>query len=167
MKRTNDSLSKVRALHRLFDQTVALFHRLRAEAERIHRQGELTAARRGVLRGLYVHGPQSVPQMARVRPVSRQHIQSLVNHLQEEDLVEFLPNPAHKKSHLVGLTAKGIGLVKRMEICEQSLLKQLNTGVDTKAIETAVDVLERIRKALETKEWHAIVGERRNRRAVN
>jgi hypothetical protein len=41
----------------------------------------MTAGKRGVLKGLDRLGPQTVPQMARARPVSRQHIQTLVNRL--------------------------------------------------------------------------------------
>src|SRR5215813_8522065 len=63
------------AMQEVFDEAVSLFHLLRALAARLHGQGEMTAARRGILRGLERLGPQSVPQLARARPVSRQHIQ--------------------------------------------------------------------------------------------
>jgi MarR family len=61
----------------------------------------------GVLRGLRRHSAQTVPNMARMRPVSRQHIQELVNRLHATGLVEFEENPAHRRSHLVRLTLNG------------------------------------------------------------
>jgi DNA-binding MarR family transcriptional regulator len=61
----------------------------------------------GVLRLLVKEGPQTVPEMARSRPVSRQHIQSLCNTLETQGLVEFVDNPKHKKSKLVRATKKG------------------------------------------------------------
>src|SRR5271157_4254637 len=96
------------ALLGLFDETVSLFHRLTVLAEKIHEQGSLSAALRGILRGLRRHGAQTVPNLARLRPVSRQHVQELVNRLRKVELVEFAENPAHKRSQLVKLTLKGV-----------------------------------------------------------
>src|SRR4051794_20483887 len=95
------------ALSALVDETVLLFHRLRAAAEAVHGEGEASAARRGVLRGLATGGPQTVPEMARARPCSRQHIQTIVNGLVDDRLVALVPNPAHRSSPLVALTAEG------------------------------------------------------------
>ena len=52
-------------------------------------------------------GPFTVPQIARRLGVSRQHILRLTNDLATEDLVELVPNPDHKTSPLVTLTAAG------------------------------------------------------------
>ena len=86
------------ALESLLGAAVALFHRLQAVADEAYHQGELSAGRRGVLRGLDRHGPQTVPQMARARPVSRQYIQTLVDVLAKEGYVGLIANPAHKRS---------------------------------------------------------------------
>jgi DNA-binding MarR family transcriptional regulator len=61
----------------------------------------------GVLRTLAKEGPQTVPEMARSRPVSRQHCQTICNTLEAQGLVEFVENPKHKKSKLVRVTKKG------------------------------------------------------------
>jgi DNA-binding MarR family transcriptional regulator len=61
----------------------------------------------GVLRMLVKEGPQTVPEMARSRPVSRQHCQTICNALEQQGLVEFIDNPKHKKSKLVRATRKG------------------------------------------------------------
>ena len=61
----------------------------------------------GVLRMLAKDGPQTVPDMARSRPVSRQHCQTICNALEKQGLVEFADNPKHKKSKLVRVTKKG------------------------------------------------------------
>lgn len=61
----------------------------------------------GVLRSLVKEGAQTVPEIARARPVSRQHCQTIVNGLYEQGFVEFLDNPRHKRSVLVGVTKKG------------------------------------------------------------
>jgi DNA-binding MarR family transcriptional regulator len=61
----------------------------------------------GVLRSLMLEGAQTVPAMARARPVSRQHCQTICNRLEAQGLVRFVSNPAHKRSMLVEITAKG------------------------------------------------------------
>ena len=84
-----------------------LFHRLRAFGDRLHADLGITTAMRGVMESLSKNGPMTVPQMARQRPVSRQHIQMLVNQLSEAGLCASLPNPEHKRSVLIDLTANG------------------------------------------------------------
>lgn len=61
----------------------------------------------GVLRTLVKEGPHTVPDMARTRPVSRQHCQTICNALEAQGLVEFVDNPKHKRSKLVRVTKKG------------------------------------------------------------
>ena len=97
---------KEQAVEILVDEVVALYHLLRVVVALIHSDANLTAAARGVLRGLDRIGPQTVPQIARARPVSRQYIQAVVNHLGKRRVVELVPNPAHKRSSLVQLTSK-------------------------------------------------------------
>src|SRR5262245_37877010 len=84
------------------------FHELRAAAEALHDDPDgLTPAHRGVLESLHRGGPSTVPALARSRPVSRQHIQVLVNRLLELGFVATRANPAHERSALVALTPAG------------------------------------------------------------
>jgi len=48
-----------------------------------------------------------VPQIAQMRPTSRQRIQRLADELAAEGLVELIDNPKHKRSKLVQLTPEG------------------------------------------------------------
>jgi DNA-binding MarR family transcriptional regulator len=141
------------ALLALFDETVSLFHRLTVLAEKIHGQGSLSAALRGILRGLRRHGAQTVPSMARMRPVSRQNVQGLVNRLRETGLVEFVENPAHKRSQLARLTSKGVRKTDEMARRERRLLLRLDTGMSTHELARAAGVLREIRGALENPQW--------------
>ena len=52
-------------------------------------------------------GSLTVPQIARRLGVSRQHTLRLTNDLAREGLVELVPNPDHKTSPLIELTADG------------------------------------------------------------
>lgn len=68
----------------------------------------------GVLRMLVTDGPQTVPEMARSRPVSRQHCQTIANSLEAQGFVEFIENPKHKRSHLLRATRAGRAHYERL-----------------------------------------------------
>jgi DNA-binding MarR family transcriptional regulator len=61
----------------------------------------------GFMRSLALLGPLTVPQIAQMRPTSRQRMQRLADELTAEGLVEFVDNPRHRRSKLVRLTRKG------------------------------------------------------------
>lgn len=103
----------------------------------------------GTLRSLVKDGPQTVPDMARSKPVSRQHCQTIVNALEAQGLVEFVDNPKHKRSKLVQVTKKGRARF-------QSMRKQFLTAAGAYAplftateVATATDVCRRGRDMIE------------------
>jgi DNA-binding MarR family transcriptional regulator len=61
----------------------------------------------GFMRSLALLGPLTVPQIAVMRPTSRQRMQRLADELAADGLVRFVDNPKHRRSKLVQLTAKG------------------------------------------------------------
>jgi DNA-binding MarR family transcriptional regulator len=136
------------AMQEVFDQTVSLFHLLRALAAQLHGQGEMTAGRRGILRGLDRLGPQTVPQMARARPVSRQHIQLEVNQLEVDGLVELIENVAHKRSRLVRLTPRGKAQLEAMERREADLYAELGPPIPEWELRATAAVLRELRETL-------------------
>jgi DNA-binding MarR family transcriptional regulator len=137
------------AVEALFEETVALYHRLTADAAAIHRAGALSGPRRTVLLGLARSGPQTVAHMARTRAQSRQRFQPLVNRLIADGLVEPRPNPTHKASPLMALTARGHQTVERIVERERSLLGNVKMSNPSAAIVRAVDVVRGVRRALE------------------
>lgn len=68
----------------------------------------------GVLRSLIKDGPQTVPDLARSRPVSRQHCQTIANDLEADGYIEFIDNPKHKRSKLMRATREGRAHFERM-----------------------------------------------------
>jgi DNA-binding MarR family transcriptional regulator len=136
------------ALTSVVDETRLLFHRLKLTAEELHRQGEMTAGRRGVLQSLSRQGPQTVPQLARARPVSRQHIQQLVDPLAAEGLVELVDNPKHRRSKLVKLTAAGRRAVVAIERRERPVLEALAERLGVDELEQTAAVLAKLRQLL-------------------
>lgn len=145
----------------LFEETVALYHRLTADAAAIHRLGSLSGPRRTVLLALARTGPQTVAHMARARAQSRQRFQPLVNALMADGLIEPQRNPMHKRSHRMALTAKGRTAVKRMVRTESALRSRLELTSPSRRVGRAAAVLREVRLALETQMPQLLRGLRR------
>jgi DNA-binding MarR family transcriptional regulator len=141
----------------MINETVSLFHRLRVVADQIHHRGEMTGALRSILRGLDKLGEQTVPQMARARAVSRQHVQALVNQLVGERLVEFIANPAHKRSPLARLTPLGKKTVDAMNRDEARLLDKAALDVTDKDLRQAAETLRTVRAYFESERWKRLL----------
>jgi len=97
----------VAEINQLIKEIRACFNRLRTVGDQLHDDIGVTAAMRAVLETLYEAGAQTVPNIARSKSVSRQHIQALVDQLVTDGLVQLTENPRHKRSQLVELTAGG------------------------------------------------------------
>lgn len=134
-----------------------LYFRMRNAAEDILGEGAQSSGRRSILKGLVKAGPQTVPQMARVRMVSRQHIQMLVNGLLEDGLVELVDNPAHKRSKLVQITPEGQEAAEATARREAQILPELSRGLSLQEIETATRVLKHFKGAFEGERWRQLV----------
>lgn len=125
----------------LFDETRLLFHAMREWVETVHRGCELSAGMRAVLEFLLRNGPTTVPDIARARLVSRQHIQQQVDPLLERKLAKRDENPAHKRSPFIALTDRGRALIVDMRTKELHALAELQTGVSDSAMHQASQVL--------------------------
>lgn len=136
------------ALAALFEAAAGVAQGGRAVAEAIRTEGVPSAGQLGVLRVLDRRGPQTMPQMARARMVSRQHIQSLVNRLVEKGHVEFIANPAHKRSKLVRLTTRGKALADAMGEREARVLRALEVEIPDRDLRAATRALQAVREAL-------------------
>jgi DNA-binding MarR family transcriptional regulator len=125
------------------------FHELRAAAETLHDDPDgLSSAHRGVLESLSGAGPRTVPELARARPVSRQHIQVLVNRLLELGLVTATVNPAHERSSLIALTPSGIKRFETMRRRERRVFGQAKFPVSEARMNEAAETLRRTREFL-------------------
>jgi DNA-binding MarR family transcriptional regulator len=102
----------------------------------------------GVLRTLVLEGPQTVPQMAAARPVSRQHCQTIVNGLAEQGLVEFLDNPRHKRSKLVRVTKRGRARFEAMKAQFTEAAAVYAPHFSAAEVQAAADVCRRARNMI-------------------
>ncbi len=103
----------------------------------------------GLLRSLKLKGPQTVPALARARPVARQHIQKLADELAGKGLVRFAANPAHRRSQLVALTAAGERLYESLTQKAAELADELAAGMDAQKLRTAGETLTELSDRLQ------------------
>jgi DNA-binding MarR family transcriptional regulator len=99
--------SKAEAIAELMLEVAQCFFRIRALGQKAGLITSWGGGAFGFLRSLALLGPLTVPQIARMRPTSRQRMQRLADELAAEGLVIFSDNPKHRRSKLVQLTPKG------------------------------------------------------------
>jgi len=143
---------QLRATFALIEETRSLFHRLRVASVEVHGSGPVSHGR-GVLMSLDDLGPRTVPQLARMRPVSRQHMRTVVNALRDLRLVELVDNPEHKRSRLVRLTHRGEDRVRTMRRREAEVLSGVEITAGETQLRSAGAVLREVRQLFESDEW--------------
>src|SRR6516165_2005605 len=99
--------SRVEAITELMLEVAQCFFRIRALGQKIGLITSWGGGAFGFIRSLALLGPLTVPQIAQMRPTSRQRMQRLADELAAEGLVEFIDNPKHRRSKLVRLTPRG------------------------------------------------------------
>jgi DNA-binding MarR family transcriptional regulator len=99
--------AKGEAIADLMLEVAQFFFRLRAVGQRTGLITSWGGGAFGFLRSLALMGPLTVPQIAQMRPTSRQRMQRLADELAAAGLVELVDNPRHRRSKLVRLTRQG------------------------------------------------------------
>jgi DNA-binding MarR family transcriptional regulator len=80
---------------------------LKVLGDKMHADIGITAGMRGLMSSLGGEMGRTVPELARERSVSRQHIQSVINELLAAGLAVAVRNPSHRRSSLFVLTDEG------------------------------------------------------------
>jgi DNA-binding MarR family transcriptional regulator len=99
--------SKAAAITELTLEVAQCFFRIRALGRKTGLITSWGGGAFGFMRSLALLGPLTVPQIAQMRPTSRQRMQRLADELAAAGLVKFIDNPKHRRSKLVQLTPKG------------------------------------------------------------
>jgi DNA-binding MarR family transcriptional regulator len=140
------------SLEALLAEVAALANQLRKTTALMPRQDNTPQGGWNILQTLGRLGPQTVPDIARTRALSRQNIQILVNRLKFQGYVAVTPNPAHKLSGLVELTDRGRGLLATVMEREATSLEGLLPYVSQARLAPAARLLRRLRELLAGKE---------------
>src|SRR5918998_2452792 len=99
--------SKGETIAELMLEVAQCFFRIRAVGQKAGLITSWGGGAFGFMRSLALLGPLTVPQIAQMRPTSRQRMQRLADELAAQGLVEFIENPKHRRSKLLRLTPEG------------------------------------------------------------
>ncbi len=133
------------------------FYQLLKKTRRQFHSNELSDPKWNVITILEHIGHQTVPQIARSQRISRQGIQNTVNLLFQEGHVEFIENPAHKKSPLVRLTPKGKSLAYEMSLREKEIISKINFNIEPEDMRKAAKVMQLLKIFFESKQWKEVL----------
>jgi DNA-binding MarR family transcriptional regulator len=122
------AMGKDEAIADLMLEVAQFFFRIRAIGQKTGFITSWGGGAFGFMRSLALIGPLTVPQIAQMRPTSRQRMQRLADELAAEGVVEFIDNPRHRRSKLVRLTRKGDARYR--ELSAQFLVMASTMGDD-------------------------------------
>lgn len=90
----------------------------------------------------------SVPRAARRLGVSRQGVQRIANNLVDDGLAQWQPNPDHRASPLLGLTAAGRQTLAAITARSSAAHRALTGDIAPADIQAARTVLQRLTAAV-------------------
>lgn len=144
------------ALYRVFWRTRRLFQRLGAEFQPVPGGAPLSAPQRAVLEFLDRGGAQTVPEIARRRSVSRQHIQVGVNELVERGWLQTQPNPAHRRSPLIALTRAGRTRLAAAQAVEETIIAEISRHFAAEDLDVTARTLAALEHFFDSAAWKAL-----------
>lgn len=135
---------KGEAISDLMLEVAQFFFRLRALGQRTGLITSWGGGAFGFMRSLAQLGPLTVPQIAEMRPTSRQRMQRLADELATQGLVEFIDNPQHRRSKLVRLTRKGEARYGELSMRFLAIASTMGTELSEVDIRKATEIMRQL-----------------------
>jgi DNA-binding MarR family transcriptional regulator len=136
--------SKAEAIAELMLEVAQCFFRIRALGQTIGLITTWGGGAFGFIRSLALLGPLTVPQIAQMRPTSRQRMQRLADELAADGLVEFIDNPKHRRSKLVRLTPKGDAQYRELNDQFLSISSTIGVALSEADIRNTIEIVRHL-----------------------
>jgi len=136
--------SKAEAIAELMLEVAQCFFRIRAVGQKTGLITSWGGGAFGFLRSLALLGPLTVPQIAQMRPTSRQRMQRLADELAAERFVEFIDNPKHRRSKLVRLTRKGDARYRALNARFLAIASTLGVALSEADIRSTTEIVRQL-----------------------
>jgi DNA-binding MarR family transcriptional regulator len=136
--------SKADAIAELMLEVAQCFFRIRALGQKTGLITSWGGGAFGFMRSLALLGPLTVPQVAQMRPTSRQRMQRLADELAVEGLVTFIDNPKHRRSKLVQLTPKGHAHYRELNARLRSIASTMGVALSEPEIRQTTEVVRHL-----------------------
>ena len=135
---------KAEAITELMLEVAQCFFRIRALGQKTGLITSWGGGAFGFMRSLALLGPLTVPQIAQMRPTSRQRMQRLADELAAEGLVKFVDNPKHRRSKLVQLTRKGAARYGELNAQLLAIASTMGVALDEADIRKTAEVVRQL-----------------------
>ena len=136
--------SKGASIAELMLEVAQFFFRIRAVGQKTGFITSWGGGAFGFMRSLALLGPLTVPQIAQMRPTSRQRMQRLADELAAEGLVAFIDNPKHRRSKLVQLTPKGDTRYRELNARFLAIASTLGAGLSERDVRRTREIVRRL-----------------------
>jgi DNA-binding MarR family transcriptional regulator len=136
--------SKAHAIGELMLEVAQCFFRIRAVGQKTGLITSWGGGAFGFMRSLALLGPLTVPQIALMRPTSRQRMQRLADELAADGLVTFIDNPKHRRSKLLQLTRKGDMRYRELNARFLAIASKMGTALSEAEIRNATEIVQRL-----------------------
>jgi DNA-binding MarR family transcriptional regulator len=137
-------VDKAEAIAELMLEVAQCFFRIRALGQKTGLITSWGGGAFGFMRSLALLGPLTVPQIAQMRPTSRQRMQRLADELAAEGLVTFIDNPKHLRSKLVQLTPKGHAHYRELDARLRSIASTMGVALSEPEIRQTTEVVRHL-----------------------
>jgi DNA-binding MarR family transcriptional regulator len=136
--------SKAEAIAELMLEVAQCFFKIRALGQKAGLITSWGGGSFGFMRSLALLGPLTVPQIAQMRPTSRQRMQRLADELAAEALVKFTDNPKHRRSKLVQLTPKGDARYRELNAQLLAIASTMGVALSEADIRRTTEIVRRL-----------------------
>nr|WP_255725278.1 MarR family transcriptional regulator [Photobacterium sp. OFAV2-7] len=117
-------------------------------ADQLAEPAGLTATRWQVL-GAVLNEPLTQAEIARRMGITRQSVQRTSSQLIEDGMIQFMPNPSHRKAMLLTPTEKGLEAIEKIGPQHAEFAKQLETKLGKERMAELSEALTELQCALE------------------
>ena len=136
--------SKAEAVAELMLEVAQCFFKIRALGQKTGFITGWGGGAFGFMRSLVLLGPLTVPQIAQMRPTSRQRMQRLADELAAEGLIKFVDNPKHRRSKHVRLTPKGDARYRELNAWLLSIASTMGVAVSEADIRKTIEIVRHL-----------------------
>ena len=136
--------SRTEAVAELMLEVAQCFFRIRSVGQKTGLITSWGGGKFGFMRSLALLGPLTVPQIAQMRPTSRQRMQRLADELADQGLVDFIDNPKHRRSRLVRLTRKGEARYQKLSARFLAIASTMGADLSEADLRRTIAIVRRI-----------------------
>jgi DNA-binding MarR family transcriptional regulator len=136
------------ALTELVLTSFRLHARLMDAAQTMAAHGDISAAWWQVLGGV-LDQPRTLADIGRRMGVTRQGVRRVADLLVERGLAEYVPNPAHRRAHLLACTEAGYWAIRRIALAQAPWANRIGAEIGGESLRAAIETMQDLVAAIE------------------